>query len=223
MRKHLQLINNFQLDQKIRISPVIDQTILHSSPAFLGVQCQSIWEACVNNPRVFVQKATKLLYTCDTGGLCSVSHAKPPFSLGPSQYAATLGHLFALALFALLCAFEKKHFWRKNFLLSKPSFSSNQYVATLRHLFAVALFVLFKEHRKYVGRILYEELELEVFLVFTAILILPRSRSQSKPLLWSRQKPDLGQECRSQGLHAPFCIFKKGHYFDADRWLYSKN
>ena len=68
MRKHLQLINNFQLDQKIRISPVIDQTILHSSPAFLGVQCQSIWEACVNNPRVFVQKATKLLYTCDRGG-----------------------------------------------------------------------------------------------------------------------------------------------------------
>ena len=68
MRKHLQLINNFQLDQKIRISPVIDQTILHSSPAFLGVQCQSIWEACVNNPWVFVQKATKLLYTCDRGG-----------------------------------------------------------------------------------------------------------------------------------------------------------
>ena len=121
MRKHLQLINNFQLDQKIRISPVIDQTILHSSPALLGVQCQSIWEACVNNPWVFVQKATKLLYTCDKGGLCSVSHAKPPFSLGPSQYAATLGHLFTLALFALLCAFEEEKNTFEERTLSFPS------------------------------------------------------------------------------------------------------
>ena len=192
MRKHLQLINNFQLDQKIRISPVIDQTILHSSPALLGVQCQSIWEACVNNPWVFVQKATKLLYTCDRGGsvLC---HMRSHLFLSVPANMRPLWGIFLPSHCLLFYAHLKKiHFWRKNFILSKPSFSSSQYVATLRHLFAVALF--FKEHWKYVGRILYEELELEVFLVFTAILILPRSRSQSKPLLWSRQKPDLGQE-----------------------------
>ena len=67
----------------------------------MGSLCKQSLSICLKSNKAFVH-----LWQ---GGLCSVSHAKPPFSLGPSQYAATLGHLFTLALFALLCAFEKKN------------------------------------------------------------------------------------------------------------------
>ena len=108
MRKHLQLINNFQLDQKIRISPVIDQTILHSSPALLGVQCQSIWEACVNNPWVFVQKATKLLYTCDKGGALFCVTCEATFF---SRSQPICGHSGASFYPRIVCSFMR--IWKK--------------------------------------------------------------------------------------------------------------
>ena len=111
MRKHLQLINNFQLDQKIRISPVIDQTILHSSPALLGVQCQSIWEACVNNPWVFVQKATKLLYTCDKGGTLFCVTCEATFF---SRSQPICGHSGASFYPRIVCSFMR--IWKKTLL-----------------------------------------------------------------------------------------------------------
>ena len=54
------------------------------------------------------KKVSKHLYTCDKGDSVPFSDVKPPFS-PPGQYAATLGHLFALALFVLLKPKDRKY------------------------------------------------------------------------------------------------------------------
>ena len=60
---------------------------------------------CKQSVDICPKKASKHLYTCDKqGGLCSVVRCESTFFSPPSlpgQYVATLGHLFARALFVL--------------------------------------------------------------------------------------------------------------------------
>ena len=63
---------------------------------------------CKQPLNICPKKASKHLYTCDKGDSVPFSDVKPPFS-PPGQYAATLGHLFALALFVLLKPKDRKY------------------------------------------------------------------------------------------------------------------